>query len=54
MKIGDRVRIIDYSDAHGDLGKIDTIQSNGLVLVLLDEGCVWPVAIEEIELAAGE
>ena len=47
---GDRVRVVDYSDAHGDTG---TVVQNGrgkLVLVELDEeNCLWPVDDDELE-----
>lgn len=50
MNVGDRVRIIDGSEAHGDKGVIITIQADGLLLVELEQGCLWPVTAEEIEL----
>lgn len=43
MKIGDRVIVMDGSEAHGDRGVIAIIQNNGIILVELDEGCLWPV-----------
>lgn len=49
FKVGDRVIINDYSEAHGDKGIIDTIQKDGLILVELTEyGCIW--IVEEHEL----
>jgi hypothetical protein len=52
MKVGDHVRIIDFSEAHGDLGVIDFIQDNGIILVELTEyGTIWPILEDsEIEL----
>ena len=49
---GDRVRVCDQSEAHGDLGTVDTIQENGIILVELEGrgGCLWPVfGGEELE-----
>jgi hypothetical protein len=48
FRIGDRVRICDHSDAHGDLGVIDCIQADGIILVLLDQGCIWPVLMTRV------
>ena len=48
FKVGDRVRINDSSEAHGDLGVVCSIQ-NGIISVLLDSGCVWPV-LRELDL----
>lgn len=49
MNEGDRVRICDGSEAHGDTGGIWTIQDNGIYLVELDDGgCLWPVERHEI------
>ena len=47
FKEGDKVIINDFSEAHGDKGKIWTIQYNGIILVELDEeGGIWPVFSE--------
>ena len=46
FKEGDNVIVQDYSEAHGDLGKIWKIQANGIVLIDLGE-CIWPVYSEE-------
>jgi hypothetical protein len=46
--VGDEVVIADYSEAHGDKGKIVRIQDNGIILVELEQGCVWPVTAEEL------
>ena len=54
MKAGDRVVINDYSDAQGDHGRIDHIQANGIILVELDEGCIWPVDGEHELILEGE
>jgi hypothetical protein len=47
--VGDEVVIADYSEAHGDTGKIDCIQKNGIILVELDQGCIWPVTADELQ-----
>ena len=50
MKEGDKVRIKDSSQAHGDIGIIDCIQSNGIIFVELEE-CTWICGGEdELEL----
>lgn len=41
--IGTRVEVRDGSEASGDRGYVFDIV-NGLCLVELDEGCVWPVS----------
>jgi hypothetical protein len=44
VKIGDRVKIVDGSEAHGDIGIVEFIQDNGIILIELDDyGCLWPV-----------
>jgi G3E family GTPase len=49
FKVGDRVVINDYSDAHGDKGIIDTIQENGIILIeLVEYGCICVVEEDEI------
>ena len=48
--VGDKVVITDYSEAHGDKGKIDRIQDNGIILVELEHGCIWPVTADELQL----
>ncbi len=47
--VGDKVVIADHSEAHGDRGKIDRIQDNGIILVELDQGCIWPVTADELK-----
>jgi hypothetical protein len=42
LKRGDIVRIVDGSEAHGDIGIVHDVQRNGIVLVNLAE-CAWPV-----------
>lgn len=49
IKVGSRVRIVDGSEANGDLGVVLYIQNNGIIVVELDQGCVWPIT-EEREL----
>ena len=54
---GDKVKIIDGSEAHGDTGIVWFIQSDGIIIVELDaneekgivEGTCWPI-LEENEL----
>lgn len=41
-KIGSKVIVMDFSEAHGQSGLMWDLQ-NGIGLVLLDEGCIWPV-----------
>jgi hypothetical protein len=52
--VGDEVVIADYSEAHGDKGKIDRIQNNGIILVELDQGCIWPVTADELRQEEAE
>lgn len=40
--IGTRVKIVDGSEAHGDEGVVLDLQ-NGVCVILLDQGCAWPV-----------
>lgn len=40
--INKRVMIKDGSEADGDVGIFDHVQ-NGVGIVVLDEGCLWPV-----------
>jgi len=47
--VGDKVVIADHSEAHGDKGRIDCIQDNGIILVELDQGCIWPVTADELK-----
>ena len=50
MKIGDKVKIIDGSEAHGDIGVIWSLSSldDGFILVELNEDALWPVSEHEI------
>lgn len=55
MKLGDRVKIVDRSEAHGDIGVIWSLPSledeesgNGIIVVELDNGALWPVSGHEI------
>ena len=55
MKVGDKVIIQDFSDAHGDTGTIYAIQDDGIILVEFDaneekgieEGTLWPILSED-------
>ena len=47
--VGDAVVIADHSDAHGDKGRVDHIQDNGIILVELEQGCIWPVTADELQ-----
>jgi hypothetical protein len=52
MKPGDRVKILDNTEAHGDEGTIHTIMlTDGALLVELDEsgGTLWPCFPWEVE-----
>ena len=51
--VGTRVEVRDGSDAHGDRGYVFDI-SNGVCLVELDAGCVWPVSDPREIAATGE
>lgn len=50
-QVGDRVIVRDFSEAQGEAGAILHIQSDGLILVELDSGCVWLVEKQELESA---
>ena len=47
--VGDAVVIADYSEAHGDKGRVDFIQDNGIILVELEQGCIWPVTADDLQ-----
>lgn len=50
MKIGDRVRITDFSDAHGDTGVIISLRDD-MAIVEVDNGCdsyCWPCYPDEL------
>lgn len=56
MKLGDRVKIFDWSEAHGDIGVIWSLPSlededsgNDIILIELDGGALWPVTGHEIK-----
>lgn len=53
MREGDRVIVQDHSEAHGDHGTVWHIQDNGIIVVELDSGCLWPILVGE-ELAPEE
>jgi hypothetical protein len=59
IKAGDRVKIKDFSEAHGDIGTVWFITSDGIIVVELDEdeekeiteGTCWLVTNErDLEL----
>lgn len=50
-KEGDRVVIRDGSEANGDAGSVWFVQANGILLIELDDGGIWPVTANEIEAA---
>lgn len=50
--VGDSVVVADRSEAHGDKGKVLQVQDDGIVLVQLEQGCVWPVTADELQPAA--
>lgn len=43
IAVGNRVRIVDGSEAEGDSGTVYAIQANGIILVELGQGCIWPL-----------
>ena len=47
--VGDAVTITDHSEAHGDKGAIWHIQDDGIILVELEQGCIWPVTADELQ-----
>ena len=51
--VGDAVIVSDHSSAHGDKGTIWKIQADGLILVDLEQGCVWPVTADELRANKG-
>jgi hypothetical protein len=51
--VGDAVIIADHSDARGDKGRVWAVQPNGIILVALDQGCIWPVTADELQENGG-
>ena len=49
FNVGDSVRISDGSEAHGERGTIWAIQDNGITLVELEIGILWPIESEHIK-----
>lgn len=47
--VGKSVIINDYSEAHGDKGKILSVPDTGIILVELEQGCIWPVTADELK-----
>ena len=47
--VGDSVIVADHSEAHGDKGRVDHIQADGIILVELEQGCIWPVTADELQ-----
>ena len=45
---GQRVIINDRSEAQGDTGVVWFIQDDGLIVVVLKQGCAWVVTEEEL------
>lgn len=41
--VGTRVVVVDGSEAHGDEGVVWQV-ANGICLVEIDAGCIWPVS----------
>jgi hypothetical protein len=54
MKVGDRVKIDDFSEAHGDLGTVYRIQSNGIIAIVLDENEADDVQSETLWVVMSE
>jgi len=51
--VGTRVVVVDGSEAHGDEGVVWQVE-NGVCLVELDAGCIWPVSeVWEIRTLCG-
>lgn len=49
-KVGDRVRVTDHSEAHGDEGVVYQIKRT-FWFIELDSGCLWPICgFSECEL----
>lgn len=48
---GASVEICDGSEAHGDKGRVMQVQDDGLIIVELEAGCVWPVTKNELKLS---
>jgi len=48
FKAGDTVRVIDGSEAHNDIGEVQWIQKDGLIIVELDGGAIWPCTEDEL------
>jgi hypothetical protein len=46
---GDCVEICDGSEAHGDKGEVLWVQDDGLIIVEIEAGCVWPVTEHELK-----
>ena len=47
--VGDRVQIVDGSECHGDIATVWHVQVNGVILLELDTGNIWPVSETEIQ-----
>lgn len=57
MKKGDRVVVLDNSDAHGEFGVISVVGDDvtgKMTLVELDSGAIWPVTGGEVEVVNEE
>ena len=46
---GQRVQVLDGSNVHGELGKIDNIGLDGIIMIELSDGIMWPVVADEIK-----
>jgi len=44
-----RVRILDHSEAHNEQGHVYAVQQNGITIVELDSGALWPVDSSQLE-----
>jgi hypothetical protein len=49
FNVGDRVQIVDGSECHGELATVWHVEVNGVILLELATGNVWPVSETEIQ-----
>lgn len=49
FNVGDRVQIVDGSECHGELATVWHVQVNGVLLLELAAGNIWPVSENEIQ-----
>lgn len=49
FKTGDKVKVQDYSIAHGSTGVVMWVQQNGIIVADIGEDSAWPVYAFELE-----